>query len=98
MYRVSPFLRNFGWSLLAGAVLATLWVNLSPATYYDSIEFRLTDLPLPQASLDGAITIPDDGRGINVYVRTSVADAQHALDRFLPGIAHAHDATLGVHA
>lgn len=45
-----------------------------------------------------AITIPDDGRGINVYVRTSVADAQHALDRFLPGIAHAHDATLGVHA
>lgn len=48
MYRVSPFLRNFGWSLLAGAVLATLWVNLSPATYYDSIEFRLADLPLPR--------------------------------------------------
>mgnify|MGYP005993836821 CR=1 FL=1 len=48
MYRVSPFLRNFGWSLLAGAALATLWVNLFPASYYDAIEFRLADLPLPR--------------------------------------------------
>lgn len=47
MYRVSPFVRNFAWALLAGMALATLWVNLLPASYYDIIEWRLADLELP---------------------------------------------------
>lgn len=47
MYRVSPFVTRFARALLGGALLATLWVNLSPASYYDAIEFRLADLALP---------------------------------------------------
>lgn len=48
MYRVSTFLRHFALSLVAGIVLATLWVNLAPASYYDSIEWRLVELDLPR--------------------------------------------------
>ncbi len=47
MYRVSPFVTRFARALLGGAALATLWVNLAPASYYDSIEWRLLDLGLP---------------------------------------------------
>jgi NhaA family Na+:H+ antiporter len=47
MYRVSPFVTRFARALLAGALVATLWVNLAPASYYDAIEFRLLDLTLP---------------------------------------------------
>lgn len=47
MYRVSPFVRHFGLALLAGIGLATLWVSLSPYSYYDAIEWRLLELPLP---------------------------------------------------
>ena len=47
MYRVSSFLRHFAWALMAGVALATLWVNLDAASYYDFIEWRLFDLPLP---------------------------------------------------
>ncbi|MGL4237839.1 Na+/H+ antiporter NhaA [Tabrizicola sp.] len=47
MYRVSSFVPRFAQALLGGAGLATLWVNLSPATYYDTIEWRLLDLDLP---------------------------------------------------
>lgn len=47
MYRVSPFVRRFAWALLGGAGLATLWVNLAPERYYDFIEWRLFDRPLP---------------------------------------------------
>ncbi len=47
MYRVSPFVRRFAWALLGGILLATLWVNLSPESYYDAIEWRLIDRPLP---------------------------------------------------
>lgn len=47
MYRVSSFVPRFAKALLGGAVLATLWVNLAPASYYDSIEWRLLDLDLP---------------------------------------------------
>lgn len=47
MYRVSPFVRHFALALLSGAVLATLWVNLDDASYYDAIELRLLDLDLP---------------------------------------------------
>ena len=48
MYRISPFVRHFAVSLLSGIALATLWVNLDPASYYDFIELRATDLPLPR--------------------------------------------------
>ncbi len=41
MYRVSPFVRHFARALLGGLVIATLCVNLSPASYYDVIEWRL---------------------------------------------------------
>lgn len=47
MYRVSPFVRRFAWALLGGALLATLWVNLSPASYYDAMEYRLIELAKP---------------------------------------------------
>lgn len=47
MYRVSPFVRLYAFALLGGAALATVWVNLAPASYYDTVEFRLFDLPLP---------------------------------------------------
>ncbi|MBA4323967.1 MAG: sodium:proton antiporter [Rhodobacter sp.] len=47
MYRVSSSVPRFAKALIGGAALATLWVNLAPASYYDSIEFRLLDLTLP---------------------------------------------------
>ena len=47
MYRVSAFLRHFALALAAGIAVATLWVNLAPASYYDAIEWRLADLALP---------------------------------------------------
>ena len=47
MYRVSPFVRHFAWALAAGSVVATVWVNAAPASYYDAIEARLAELALP---------------------------------------------------
>ncbi len=47
MYRVSPHVRHFAASLVSGAVLASLWVNLSPDSYYDLIEYRLAAPDLP---------------------------------------------------
>lgn len=47
MYRVSSFVPRFAQALIGGAALATLWVNLAPASYYDAVEFRLVDLALP---------------------------------------------------
>lgn len=47
MYRVSPFVRHFAWALLGGIGAATLWLNVSPATYYDTMEMRLAEFPLP---------------------------------------------------
>ena len=47
MYRVSPFVRHFAWALLGGALIASLWVNLDPGSYYDAIELRLFDLHFP---------------------------------------------------
>ena len=47
MYRVSPFVRRFAWALLGGAAIATVWVNLSPGSYYDAMEYRLIDLAKP---------------------------------------------------
>jgi NhaA family Na+:H+ antiporter len=47
MYRVSNFIRHFARALLLGAVIATIWVNLSPDSYYDAMERRLFPLPFP---------------------------------------------------
>jgi NhaA family Na+:H+ antiporter len=47
MYRVSPFVRHFARALIGGVVVATGWVNLDPSSYYDAIELRLADLPMP---------------------------------------------------
>ncbi len=47
MYRVSPHIVQFAWALGAGLGLATLWVNLDPASYYDVIEYRLWGPHLP---------------------------------------------------
>ncbi|EEW25540.1 Na+/H+ antiporter NhaA [Rhodobacter ferrooxidans] len=44
MYRVSSFIGTFAWALLAGMALATVWVNLDAASYYDAIEWRLIDV------------------------------------------------------
>jgi Na+:H+ antiporter, NhaA family len=47
MYRISPLLARFAWALLAGAGLATLWVNLAPASFYDFDEASLISTTLP---------------------------------------------------
>lgn len=65
MYRVSSYIRHFARALLAGAVIATLWVNLAPASYYDALEWRLFPLPLPGWLIDPnaratAITLVSD--------------------------------------
>jgi len=70
MYRVSPFVRHFGLALLSGAGLATLWVNADPASYYDAIEFRLADVPLPLWLAP---------RGLNLTPMTLVSDGLMAL-------------------
>lgn len=75
MYRVSPFVRRFAVALLGGAGVATLWVNLSPASYYDAIEWRIFDLErlaalpvgqtlgqaLPETFLLTPLTLVSDG-------------------------------------
>jgi NhaA family Na+:H+ antiporter len=57
MYRISPFVRHFALALLAGIGLATLWVNLSPATYYDFVEWHIAELSLPRLFWGGTITL-----------------------------------------
>lgn len=47
MYRVSPYLVNFAFALALGSALATAWLNLAPGSYYDAVEWRLLDLPVP---------------------------------------------------
>lgn len=76
MYRVSPFVTRFARALLGGAVLATLWVNLAPASYYDAIEFRLLDLALP------AWIAP---LGVSLTPMSLVADGLMALVFFFTG-------------
>lgn len=48
MYRVSPFVNRFAKALLAGIAMATLWVNIDPASYYDALEWRLFDIDPPR--------------------------------------------------
>ncbi|MBP9183716.1 MAG: Na+/H+ antiporter NhaA [Fuscovulum sp.] len=57
MYRISPFVRHFALALLAGIGIATLWVNLSPATYYDFVEWHIAELSLPRLFWGGTITL-----------------------------------------
>ncbi|NPD14443.1 hypothetical protein HOY34_04420 [Xinfangfangia sp. D13-10-4-6] len=57
MYRISPHIRTFALALLAGAGLATLWVNLDPASYYDFIEWRIADLILPGWVWAGSVSL-----------------------------------------
>ena len=71
MYRVSPFVRHFAWAFLGGSAVATAWVTLSPASYYDMIEARLIDgarlaaTPLaqviPESALVTPVTLVSDG-------------------------------------
>ncbi|MBL4917110.1 Na+/H+ antiporter NhaA [Szabonella alba] len=44
MTPVSPVLRRYGLVLISGAGLAALCVGLAPATYYDLVEWPLSDL------------------------------------------------------
>lgn len=57
MYRVSPFVRHFAWALLAGIGLATVWLTLSPASYYDAIEWRLLEVALPTSFAPEGVTL-----------------------------------------
>jgi Na+:H+ antiporter, NhaA family len=76
VYRVSSFVPRFARALLVGAVLATAWVNLAPASYYDSIEWRLLDLNLP----GWLAALPISLTPLNI-----VADALMALFLFFIG-------------
>lgn len=57
MYRISPHIRTFALALLAGAGLATLWVNLDPGSYYDFIEWQIADLVLPDWVWAGSVSL-----------------------------------------
>lgn len=76
MYRVSNFIRHFARALLGGAAIATLWVNLDPASYYDVMETRVLKLALPDWLL------PEMTR---VTPITLVSEALMALFVFLLG-------------
>ncbi len=76
MYRVSAFVPRLAQALLGGAVLATVWVNLAPASYYDSIEWRLLDLNLP----DWLAPLP-----VSLTPMTLVSDGLMALFLFVVG-------------
>lgn len=81
MYRVSPFVRRFAWALLGGAGVATVWVNLSPASYYDMIEWRFLDHER-LSSLPFAQVLPETFLLTPV---TLVSDALMALFLFFVG-------------
>lgn len=76
MYRVSNFIRHFARALLGGAAVATLWVNLDPASYYDVMETRVLKLALPEWLLPGMT---------RVTPITLVSEALMALFVFLLG-------------
>ncbi len=76
MYRVSPFVRNFARALVGGVAIATLWVNVNGSSYYDAIEKRLYDLPMPSWMASQSLTITPLG---------IVSDALMALFLFFIG-------------
>ena len=57
MYRVSSFVRTFAWSLLAGIALASIWVNVAPASYYDLLEWRLAEFQMPNWLAQGDLSL-----------------------------------------
>lgn len=57
MYRISPFVRHFGLALLLGIATATLWVNVSPASYYDFIEWHMAEIALPNWVWRGTVSL-----------------------------------------
>lgn len=58
MYRVSPFVRRFAWALLGGSAVATVWVNLHPASYYDALEWRLLGGALSRLGMEDLLVTP----------------------------------------
>lgn len=81
MYRVSPFVRRFAWALLGGAGVATVWANVSPASYYDMIEWRFLDREM-LTSLPFSQVLPDTFLLTHV---TLVSDVLMALFLFFVG-------------
>jgi NhaA family Na+:H+ antiporter len=56
MTPVSPFLKRSALALVAGMALATAFVNLAPGAYFDTMEWRLADLPWSGGQPTGAVT------------------------------------------
>lgn len=84
MYRVSAALDRFALALLAGAALATAWVNLAPESYYDVLEWRL----LPAALLPGQVApvtllwlVGELGMALFVFVIAKELWEAHVLAR-----------------
>jgi len=97
IYRVPNHAFDSELRLLIGDAVPLLFEDATH-TRDELIVARETAWTFAESLQIEAITIPDDGRGINVFVNVPVSDAQAALDRYLPGVARAHDASLGVHA
>ena len=56
MTPVSPFLTRSAIGLVAGIAVATLFVAVAPGTYFDTMEWRLADLPGAGGNAQGAVT------------------------------------------
>ena len=55
VYRVSRFITAFALCLLAGTLIAQIWVNLAPESYHDLVELRLFDrFPVGYADPDAS--------------------------------------------
>jgi Na+:H+ antiporter, NhaA family len=85
MYRVSPFVRRYAWALLGGSGIASLWVNLSPASYYDAIEWRIFDLERLAALPMGQTLAQALPETFLLTPLTLVSDALMALFLFFVG-------------
>jgi Na+:H+ antiporter, NhaA family len=56
MTPVSPFLTRSALALVAGIAVATVFVAVAPGTYFDTMEWRLADIPGAGGSVHGAVT------------------------------------------
>ena len=56
MTPVSPFLTRSALALVAGIAVATVFVAVAPGSYFDTMEWRLADLPGAGGSVHGAVT------------------------------------------
>jgi NhaA family Na+:H+ antiporter len=56
MTPVSPFLTRSALALATGIAVATAFVSLAPAAYFDTMEWRLADLPGLAGGARGAVT------------------------------------------